>query len=241
VNAVNEIIEDIKNFFYLQKELYGSFRPLSIPLNENLPDFQEDVAAADENHKSDVAHRSSNELEGFYHQIKDCKKCPLGESRTHFVFGVGNPHADVMFIGEAPGYDEDQEGKPFVGRAGQLLDLMMHSIGLKREDVFIANVLKCRPPNNRDPLPDEIEKCEPYLLRQIELIAPRLIITLGRFAASSLLRTTVALGKLREDIHNYNGVPLIVTYHPAALLRSPHLKSQAWLDLKKINTFLENK
>lgn len=238
---MNDVIEDIKNFFYLQKELYGSFRPLSVHLVENLPESKEDVATVDERNQSDRTHGMPNALESFYHQIKECKKCPLGQTRTHFVFGVGNPDADVMFIGEAPGYDEDQEGKPFVGRAGQLLNLMLQSIGLKRDDVFIANVLKCRPPNNRDPLPEEIEKCEPYLLRQIELISPRLIITLGRFAAASLLRTTISLGKLREEIHSYNDVPLIVTYHPAALLRNPQLKSQAWVDLKKIKEFLENK
>jgi DNA polymerase len=144
-----------------------------------------------------------------------------------------------MFVGEAPGRDEDLKGIPFVGRAGQLLTLMLQAIDLNREDVFIANVLKCRPPNNRDPQPDEIEKCEPYLLKQIELISPKLIVTLGRFASASLLRTKSALGSLREQLHDYNQVPLIVTYHPAALLRNPQLKRQAWEDLKKISEYLK--
>jgi len=145
-----------------------------------------------------------------------------------------------MFVGEAPGRDEDLQGIPFVGRAGQLLTLMLQAINLRREEVFIANVLKCRPPNNRDPEAEEIEQCEPYLLKQIELISPKLIVTLGRFASASLLRTKEALGKLREDVHDYNHVPLIVTYHPAALLRNPQLKGQAWEDLKKISSLLKN-
>jgi uracil-DNA glycosylase family 4 len=146
-----------------------------------------------------------------------------------------------MFVGEAPGRDEDLQGKPFVGRAGQLLNLMLHAIGLKREDVFIANVLKCRPPSNRDPLPAEVQKCEPYLLKQIDMISPKLIVALGRIASASLLNTKASLGDLRNQIHTYNQVPLVVTYHPAALLRNPQLKRQAWEDLKKILTYLENK
>jgi DNA polymerase len=145
-----------------------------------------------------------------------------------------------MLIGEAPGRDEDLQGIPFVGRAGQLLTLMLSAIDLKREDVFIANVLKCRPPNNRDPLPEEIDKCEPYLLKQIDLIAPRLIVAMGRFAAASLLRSRAALGTLRGELHTYNEVPLIVTYHPAALLRNPQLKKETWEDLKKISAYLKN-
>ncbi len=167
-----------------------------------------------------------------------CTPLDLKALAVGFVFGEGSAQADLMLIGEAPGRDEDLKGIPFVGRAGQLLTLMLQSINLKRDEVFIANVLKCRPPNNRDPQPDEIEKCEPYLLKQIEMISPKLIVTLGRFASASLLRTKSALGTLREEIHNYNQVPLLVTYHPAALLRNPQLKKRAWEDLKKISDFL---
>ena len=234
---MEDIIEQVKNFLYIQKELYGSMRILNVDLVDTLTVERASIEAQDVKQAS----LESNQLTRFYHEIKGCKNCPLGDTRSNFVFGVGNPQAQLMLVGEAPGYDEDLQGIPFVGRAGQLLTLMLQSIGLKREEVFIANVLKCRPPNNRDPLPDEVEKCEPYLLKQIELIAPRLIVALGRFAAASLLRTQAALGKLREEIHMYNNVPLIVTYHPAALLRNTQLKSDAWDDLKKIQMQLKSR
>ncbi len=244
-------LEEIKNFFRTQKVLYGPNRLLSVRLkdqpDENDPAVAEHADYATQKtpdvHEKPPAREKSNDLHdhplvNFYHEIKNCTECALGHTRTHFVFGTGNPNADLMFAGEAPGRDEDLQGKPFVGRAGQLLTLMLQAIDLSREDVFIANVLKCRPPNNRDPLPEEIGQCEPYLLKQIDLIKPRLIVALGRFASASLLRTKSALAALREDVHDYNGVPLIVTYHPAALLRNPQLKAQAWEDLKKIRTFL---
>ncbi|MCK5526639.1 MAG: uracil-DNA glycosylase, partial [Candidatus Latescibacteria bacterium] len=154
-------------------------------------------------------------LDAFYDSIKDCQRCPLGKLRTHLVFGAGNPQADVMFIGEAPGREEDLQGKPFVGRAGQLLDKIIQAIQFTREQVYIANILKCRPPDNRDPEPEEIERCEPHLIRQIELIQPRIICALGRIAGQTLLKTSESLGNLREKVHQYHGVKLIVTYHPA--------------------------
>lgn len=163
--------------------------------------------------------------------VHGCTKCALHKTRTQTVFGVGNPAAAWMFIGEAPGADEDRLGEPFVGRAGQLLNAMLFAIGLKREDVYIANVLKCRPPGNRDPQPEEVAQCEPYLIRQIELIKPRLIVALGRHAAHSLLKTDVPLARLRGQRLSYHGTPLIVTYHPAYLLRSPTEKRKAWEDL----------
>lgn len=163
--------------------------------------------------------------------VRDCALCGLHASRTQAVFGVGNRKAQWLFIGEAPGADEDRQGEPFVGRAGQLLNAMIFALGLKREDVYIANVLKCRPPNNRDPLPNEVAQCEPYLIRQIEMIQPRLIVTLGRHAAHSLLKTELPLGKLRGQRLNYHGTPLVVTYHPAYLLRNPIDKRKAWDDL----------
>lgn len=171
-------------------------------------------------------------LEKFHLEICDCQKCPLGKTRTNFVFGVGNPDATLMFIGEAPGRDEDLQGEPFVGRAGQLLNKIIESIGFVRKDVYIGNILKCRPPNNRDPLPEEVDVCEPYLHRQIDLINPAVICALGRIAAQTLLRTRATLGKLRENIHTYQGRPLIVTYHPAALLRNPNWKKPAWEDVQ---------
>jgi len=152
--------------------------------------------------------------------INSCMRCPLGKSRTKFVFGVGNPDADIMFVGEAPGRDEDMRGEPFVGRAGKLLDKMMAEVGLSRQDVYIANILKCRPPNNRDPEPSEAEECEPYLLAQIKLIKPKVICCLGRISAQRLLKTTATLGSMRQKQYDFHGVILMVTYHPAAILRS---------------------
>ncbi len=173
-----------------------------------------------------------NSLDELESAVKECLRCQLGEKRKNFVFGSGNPDADIMFIGEAPGEEEDIQGLPFVGRAGQLLTKMIESIKLSREDVYIANILKCRPPGNRDPLSAEIEKCEPILLRQIELIRPKIICALGRISGQTLLRTNSTLGALRGRVHDYHGVKLIVTYHPAALLRNPNWKRPAWEDLK---------
>ncbi|MCH8125005.1 uracil-DNA glycosylase [candidate division KSB1 bacterium] len=171
-------------------------------------------------------------LVDFYHQIKECQKCSLGKTRKNFVFGSGNPNADAMFIGEAPGADEDSVGKPFVGKAGQLLTKMLAAINFNREDVFIANILKCRPPNNRDPLPEEVNECEPYLHRQIELIQPKVMMVLGRISGQTLLRTSDSLRDLRGKLNYYCDIPMIVTFHPAALLRNPNWKYNAWDDLK---------
>jgi DNA polymerase len=165
--------------------------------------------------------------------ICECMKCPLGKTRTKFVFGVGNPHTQAMLIGEAPGHDEDLQGEPFVGRAGKLLNDILKAINFAREDVFIANILKCRPPNNRDPLPLEMETCIPYLYKQIELINPKVILCLGRVAASGLLNKKLSLGQFRESDHEFNGIKVIVTYHPAALLRNPNWKHGCWDDVRK--------
>ncbi len=177
-------------------------------------------------------------LKSFYEEIRQCRKCDLAKSRRHFVFGMGNPRADIMFIGEAPGRDEDEQGFPFVGRAGKLLDKMLFALNLKREDIYIANVLKCRPPGNRDPLPDEVLQCEPYLKQQLSIIQPRVVVALGRIAAQVLLKSDSSLKKLRETDHDYNGIPFIVTYHPAALLRNSGWKALAWHDLKKIKRYI---
>ena len=165
--------------------------------------------------------------------VAGCRLCPLHESRTQAVFGVGDPQADWLIVGEAPGAEEDRRGEPFVGRAGQLLDAMLAALGLSRQAVYIANTLKCRPPNNRDPQPQEALACAPYLDRQIELIDPGLIVALGRVAAQRLLETDAPLGRLRGTVHRYSPreIPVIVTYHPAYLLRRPAEKSKAWRDL----------
>lgn len=173
-------------------------------------------------------------LDAFREEICKCTRCPLGANRNQFVFGSGNPDAGIMFVGEAPGADEDRSGLPFVGAAGQLLTKIIEAMGLLREEVYICNILKCRPPNNRDPQPEEIAQCEPYLKRQIELVQPRVLCTLGRFAAQTLLRSDMTMGRLRLSEHRYEGIPLVATYHPAALLRNPQWKRPTWEDIKKV-------
>jgi uracil-DNA glycosylase family 4 len=171
--------------------------------------------------------------------VAACTRCGLRAGCKQTVFGVGNRSAQWLFIGEAPGADEDRQGEPFVGRAGQLLNAMIEAIGLKREEVYIGNVLKCRPPGNRDPQPNEVECCEPFLARQIELIQPRLIVALGRHAAHSLLKTEAPLSRLRGQRLSYRNTPLVVTFHPAYLLRNPTDKRRAWDDLCLARTIVE--
>ena len=163
--------------------------------------------------------------------VASCTRCALHQSRTQTVFGVGDPNADWMIIGEAPGAEEDRRGEPFVGRAGKLLDEMLRATGQKRAGVFIANILKCRPPNNRDPKPEESSECRAYLERQIELVQPKVILAVGRIAAHLLLETDTPVGRLRGIRHQLGDIPLVVTYHPAYLLRSPSQKSKSWADL----------
>ena len=170
-----------------------------------------------------------------------CQKCQLGKSRTNFVFGSGDPRASLMLIGEAPGEYEDKKGEPFVGKSGDLLDKILSAININRENgVFISNVLKCRPPDNRNPLISEISKCEPYLSAQVNIIKPRLIVALGKIAGKTLTQLDVPLKAMREKTYYYNEIPLRVTYHPAALLRDPSLKTDAWEDFKWIKNFLIN-
>lgn len=168
-----------------------------------------------------------------------CPRCRLCETRSHVVFGEGSPAADLMVVGEAPGADEDRTGRPFVGRAGKLLDLMLESVGFSRDSVYICNVLKCRPPGNRDPHPVEIEACSPYLRRQIELVAPGAILTVGTFATQTLLGTSTSIGRLRGQVHDYGGVPLVPSYHPAALLRNRSWIRPAWEDLQRLRALLD--
>jgi uracil-DNA glycosylase len=182
----------------------------------------------------DVSAMGWSELRG---AVAACRACGLCETRTQTVFGVGHPRAHWMIVGEAPGENEDRQGEPFVGAAGQLLDAMLAALGLTRHEappqrqVFIANTLKCRPPHNRNPELEELRRCEPFLVRQIELVQPRLILAMGRFAVQALLRSDEPVGRLRGRVHRYQGVPLVVTYHPAYLLRNPADKARAWEDL----------
>lgn len=203
------------------------------------PARQANAVAATAGSEEEVAVRPARrpdepaEWERLEAEVCECKQCALHAARTQTVFGVGNPSADWLFVGEAPGAEEDRRGEPFVGRAGQLLTNMIRALGLDRPDVYIANILKCRPPGNRDPRPDESQACRPFLERQMTLIRPRVIVALGRIAAQNLLETDQPLGRLRGGRYQYgpDAIPLVVTYHPAYLLRSPLDKRKAWEDL----------
>ncbi len=170
--------------------------------------------------------------------LGDCTRCKLHRGRRHLVFGVGNPEAELMFVGEAPGHEEDVQGIPFVGRAGQLLTKIIESIGMSREEVYIANVIKCRPPENRSPEPDEIGTCEPFLFAQMDAIKPKVIVALGTIAARVLLRTQDPITRLRGRVYDYRGAKLVPTFHPAFLLRSPDRKRDVWEDMKKVRALL---
>ncbi len=252
---MKDILPEIENYFKIIQAVYGPRLFLDNALQDAEPaqaapakrenkqplgkaESRPAFGPAKKSFKSSVLPQKSPELEAYFQEIKDCTKCALSATRSHFVFGHGNPKADILFVGEAPGRDEDEQGIPFVGRAGKLLDKMLQAIGLSKDDVYIANVLKCRPPQNRDPLPDEVLKCEPYLHRQMELIQPKILVALGRVAANTLLRQESALSALRNQVHTYKDKPLIVTYHPAALLRNPRWKASSWQDLKKIKKLL---
>lgn len=203
----DELREKIIGFFQWYEDLYGG----SYYLNEK---------AYNLNLSKQMSKNKSSELQKFKKEIENCTRCRLHKSRTNFVFGIGNEDADIMFVGEAPGKEEDLQGEPFVGQAGQLLNKLLAHIKLKRSDVYIANILKSRPPNNRDPQPDEVEKCIPYLHHQIEIIQPKLLVALGRIAAQNLLNMQDSLSKMRSKLWSYRDIPLIVTYHPAAILRN---------------------
>ena len=185
---------------------------------------------------------AADALVGVREDLGDCTRCKLhGLGRRQIVFGVGDPDADLMFVGEAPGADEDVQGEPFVGRAGQLLTRIIEAIGLRRQDVYIANLIKCRPPGNRNPEPDETEQCEPFLLRQIDMIKPKVIVALGKFAAQSLLRTTEPITRLRGREYTYRDAILMPTYHPAYLLRMPSAKRDVWADMQRVRAILAGK
>lgn len=190
----------------------------------------EGLPIASDRHNQDKAQLLSEIRE----DLGDCKRCKLHSDRRHIVFGSGNPEANLVFVGEGPGEDEDIQGKPFVGRAGQLLTKIIHSINLAREDVYIANIIKCRPPQNRNPEPDEIRACEPFLIKQLDVIKPKIICALGTFAAQTLLETTEKISRLRGRFIPYRHSKLIATFHPAFLLRNPQRKRDVWEDMKMI-------
>ncbi len=180
-------------------------------------------------------------IDRFKTSIENCEKCNLSLTRNKFVFGSGDPDADLLLVGEGPGKEEDSKGEPFVGRAGKLLDRILKAIGYNRNDnIFITNIVKCRPPENRNPLPSEVEKCTPHLIHQIDLIQPKLIVALGKVAGQTLLKENMIIKEMRKKIHRYNNIPLIVTYHPAALLRNPSLKIDVWEDFQYIANFMKS-
>jgi len=207
-------------------------KPKTIKVSEETGLFDGAVLKAD--WKIDPHWHESDSLQVLDSRISGCLKCSLGSTRKNFVFGVGSPNAKLVLIGEAPGADEDEQGEPFVGRAGQLLNKILAAVQLRREDVYICNILKCRPPNNRDPLPEEVEACEPFLKKQLEIIKPKLILCLGRIAAQTLLKTNATLSELRNNIYIYQGINVLITFHPAALLRNPNWKKPAWEDVQKM-------
>lgn len=237
-NQIQKILSDAENFLKQERLLFGNTiyresmkqkKKVEVTAPEEPVLFKEAESLAPKE-----AWQSETNLTNLNKEICNCLKCGLGKTRTKFVFGVGNPNADVLVIGEAPGADEDAQGEPFVGRAGQLLNKILEAVQFKREEVFIANILKCRPPNNRKPTPEEVELCEPYLWKQIELIKPKFILCLGLTAAQTILRTTESMGQLRQSTHMYRNTPVIVTYHPAALLRNPNWKRPTWEDVQRL-------
>ncbi|GBD90641.1 uracil DNA glycosylase superfamily protein [bacterium BMS3Abin04] len=238
-----KIIEVLKD----QQKIFGDllFAKFDITIEENIPNekyeskIKEKMTVAE---KFELSHGDNLLLEDYqratgitelYDTIHNCQNCLLGKTRNKFVFGVGNPEADIMLIGEAPGAEEDKQGIPFVGRAGKLLTDILKAIDFEREDVYIANIVKCRPPQNRNPLPAEVDACIPYLYKQIELIKPKVILCLGLVAASSLFNKKYTLTKMRGNVYDVQGIKTMVTYHPAALLRNPNWKRGCWEDVKK--------
>ena len=216
-NETVNFLEQVEAYFHAQQSLYGN----EIYLDNNL---RKQPSSSNKDKRS--------RLIDLFNETKKCQQCELAKKRNKFVFGSGSPEAQIMLISEAPGFNEDQQGKPFVGEAGKLLDKILAAIQLSRKDIFITNVLKCHPPGNRDPQPDEISACEPILKRQIEIIKPRFILILGRIAAHFLLNTTQPLGQLRGKIFEIFNAKAVVTYHPAALLRNQNLKRGAWEDVQ---------
>lgn len=220
--SMDEMINDLKSYL----EYLKGMGIVSIPVSENIPekDTQSEILT----------------LAEIREELGDCKRCKLHRTRRTIVFGEGNEKATLMFIGEGPGYDEDVQGRPFVGRAGQLLTKIIESIHLSREEVYIANIVKCRPPQNRNPEADEIQSCNPFLTKQINAIRPKIICALGTFSAQTLLKTDTKISALRGKLYDLEGIKVIPTYHPAFLLRNPERKREVWEDMKKIDEWLNH-
>jgi DNA polymerase len=219
---INELISDLKSYL----EYLKGIGIVSLPVSENIP--------------PKAARSKTLTLAEVRKELGDCKRCKLHRTRKTIVFGEGNEKATLMFIGEGPGYDEDVQGRPFVGRAGQLLTKIIESINLSREEVYIANIIKCRPPQNRNPEPDEIESCSPFLMKQISSVQIKIICALGTFSAQTLLKTDAKITALRGKLYDLQGIKVIPTYHPAFLLRNPERKREVWEDMKKIAELLNN-
>jgi uracil-DNA glycosylase family 4 len=217
---INELIGDLKTYLEYLKGVGID----SLPVSESIPE--------------QATHPETLTLEEVRNELGDCKRCKLHRTRRTIVFGEGNEKATLMFIGEGPGYDEDVQGRPFVGKAGQLLTKIIQSIHLQREEVYIANIIKCRPPQNRNPEPDEIQSCNPFLQKQIKVIQPKIICALGTFSAQTLLKTETKITALRGKFYELEGIKVIPTYHPAFLLRNPDKKREVWEDMKKIAEWL---
>ena len=235
-----EIIGDLKSYLEYLKELGITELPLFSNGNEKI--YQSDVSdGVGAIHESPLPYRMANSspsepqrLEEIRSELGNCQRCKLHRTRRTIVFGEGNEKASLMLIGEGPGNDEDVQGRPFVGKAGQLLTKILQAIDIEREEVYIANIIKCRPPQNRNPEPDEIENCYPFLLKQIQAIRPRIICALGTFSSQTLLKTDVKITALRGKAYDFSGIQLFPTYHPAYLLRNPEKKREVWEDMKQI-------
>lgn len=238
------ILNKVENFLQYQKERGDKF--VLKPSAQSLKKETRKIITSNinteniENTTSQIGDwKNASNLAELKLAISNCKECPLGLQRTKFVFGEGNPNADIMIIGEAPGREEDLQGMPFVGRAGQLLTKILESIGFNREDVFIGNICKCRPPENRQPETVEVDKCEPYLVKQIELINPAFILSLGLTSINTLLKKKNKMADIRGQVLDYHGKKLLVTYHPAALLRNPNWKRFVWEDMKNLKSLYD--
>lgn len=239
-----EILKSIKNQLEHLRELgvegirisVPEPTPVAAPVSQNSSSLFADLAPAPAKLTP-----STETLEQIHAEIGDCTRCPLHEQRTHVVHTEGNRKARLMFVGEAPGADEDAQARPFVGRAGQLLTKIIEAIGMKREEVLIGNVNRCRPPGNRAPMPDEVAACKPYLLREIAVVQPEVIVVLGNTATKNLLDTNVGITRLRGNFQDYKGIKVMPTFHPAYLLRDPSKKRETWEDLKKVRDHLDKK
>jgi len=248
-----DLRDDARNYLKQQQELFGDYLVATRKRTTKENDVEETPATQNAETQAEAkvpgdlqavlrerlatvneAWVDAPTLEAMHGMIDTCQKCRLGATRTRLVFGSGSPSADIVVIGEAPGADEDATGLPFVGAAGQLLTKILAAINLTRDEVYICNILKSRPPGNRTPLPDEVEACEPYLWKQLALISPRFILALGLTSATTLLRRKARMADLRGSVHDYNGIPMIVTYHPAALLRNPNWKRATWEDVQML-------